>query len=112
MTFTESIRICFKKYADFNGCASRSEFWWFFLFTVLTSIVLDQAGTSLYWIFALATLLPSIAVGARRLHDTDRSGWWQLLMFVPFIGFILLIVLWAQEGKRNRYCAVAEIVQG
>ena len=106
MTFTESLRTCFKKYADFNGCASRSEFWWFFLFTVVTSIVLDQASTALYWIFALATLLPSIAVGARRLHDTDRSGWWQLLMFVPVIGVIALLVLWAQEGKSNRYCAI------
>ena len=77
MTFADSIRTCFAKYADFNGTASRSEF----------------------WLFYLAVLLPDLAVGARRLHDTGKSGWWQLLLIVP-LGVIVLIVFWVQESKR------------
>ena len=103
MTFVESIQTCFKKYADFTGCASRSEFWWFFLFLVVASIVLSQISTVLSGVFSLATLVPSLAAGARRLHDTDRTGWLQLLMFIPFIGWIILVVFEAQESKPNRY---------
>lgn len=107
MTFTDSISTCFTKYATFSGTARRSEFWWFFLFTALISIFLDAmqgpAADILGLIFSLATLLPSLAVGARRLHDTDRSGWWQLLWLVPVVGWIILIVFLAQEGRTNRY---------
>jgi uncharacterized membrane protein YhaH (DUF805 family) len=105
MTFGESIRTCFSKYVDFNGVASRSEFWWFILFTFIVGLVLnivDRAlGTApvLYAIFALAVLLPYLAVGARRLHDTGRSGWWWLIAIIPLIGGIVLIVFWVQESK-------------
>ncbi len=51
---------------------------------------------------SLALILPSIAVGVRRLHDTDRAGWWYLLVFVPLIGFIVLIVFWCQQGTQGR----------
>ena len=99
MTFAESIRTCFTKYADFNGTASRPEFWWFMLFIYLVAAALSLLSTTLSGLFYLAVLLPTLAVGARRLHDTGRSGWWQLLYIVPF-GVIVLIVFWVMEPKR------------
>jgi uncharacterized membrane protein YhaH (DUF805 family) len=99
MTFQESIRVCFTKYADFTGRASRSEYWWFFLFIVLVSLGASMISNVLSAVFSLATLLPSIAAATRRLHDTHRSGWWQLICLVPVIGWIVLIVFLAQEGK-------------
>lgn len=104
MTFSESIQTCFSKYADFNGTATRSEFWWFTLFCWVASMLINFFGGSIAsTVFSLATLLPSIAVGARRLHDTDRSGWWLLISLVPFIGAIVLIVFLVQESRPNRY---------
>jgi uncharacterized membrane protein YhaH (DUF805 family) len=108
MTFGESIRTCFTKYAEFNGRASRSEFWWFFLFIVLVSIALSVLSDTASALFSLGTLLPSFAVGARRLHDTNKSGWFQLFWIIPVIGWILLIVWTAQEGTEpNRFGATA-----
>ena len=105
MTFFESIRTCFTKYADFKGCAGRSEFWWWVLFYILASAALGLVSQVLAGIFSLATLLPYIAVTARRLHDTDRSGWLQLLALIPLIGWIILIIWCVQEGKQpNRFC--------
>ena len=99
MTFGESISVCFKKYVGFDGRAARSEFWWFALFTFLVSLALGIVSQSLSSLFSLAVLLPSLAVGARRLHDTDRSAWFLLLWLVPVIGWIILIVWAIQEGK-------------
>lgn len=107
MTFTESIATCFRKYSIFDGTAVRSEYWWFALFLLLVGAGLNVVHEVAAAIFNLATLIPSLAAGARRLHDTDRSGWWQLLMFIPVIGWIVLIVFLAQEGKPNRYSASA-----
>jgi uncharacterized membrane protein YhaH (DUF805 family) len=104
MTFGESIRTCFSKYAEFNGRASRPEFWWWFLFTVLAGLAAGIIGEAASALFSLATLLPSLAVGARRLHDTNRSGWLQLLWLIPVVGWILVIVWLAQEGREpNRF---------
>jgi len=100
MTFAESVSTCLKKYVDFNGVASRSEFWWFMLFVFVAAVVLGWVSPLLANIFGLAMLLPELAVGARRLHDTGRSGWWQLLLLLPVIGLIILIVFWVQESKR------------
>jgi uncharacterized membrane protein YhaH (DUF805 family) len=99
MTFTQSIQVCFSKYADFNGRAKRPEYWWFFLFLFLLGAVTGAISEALNGIVALATLVPSLAVGARRLHDTDRSGWWQLLWIIPIIGWIVVIIFLAEEGK-------------
>jgi uncharacterized membrane protein YhaH (DUF805 family) len=108
MTFTQSIQVCFSKYADFNGRAKRPEYWWFFLFLFLLGAVTGAISEALNGIVALATLVPSLAVGARRLHDTDRSGWWQLLWIIPIIGWIVVIIFLAEEGKTtdNQFGAI------
>lgn len=103
MTFVESIKTCLSKYADFNGRASRSEFWWFMLFVVAGSIVTTFISIVLYLLFALAMLLPSLAAGARRLHDTDRSGWLQLILLIPFVGLILLYFFALEAKEPNRF---------
>jgi uncharacterized membrane protein YhaH (DUF805 family) len=104
MTFGESIQTCFRKYADFKGCASRSEFWWWALFVLLCTMGLGIISDKLSGLFALATLLPYFAAGARRLHDTDRSGWLQLVGLVPFVGWIIVIYWLAQPTKSpNRF---------
>jgi uncharacterized membrane protein YhaH (DUF805 family) len=96
----------FKKYASFEGRASRSEFWWPWGAAVVVNMAINlllgadsTAGSIIGGIFALAILVPSLAVGARRLHDTGRSGWWQLLWLLPCIGWIALIVFWALPEK-------------
>ena len=107
MTFGESISICFTKYAAFNGRASRSEYWWWFLFTFLASAATGIVSQSLSALFSLGVMLPSLAVGARRLHDTNRSGWFLLLWFIPLIGWIILIVWAVQEATEpNRFSSV------
>lgn len=104
MTFGESIGACFSKYATFDGRASRSEYWWWVLFTALVSIAIGVVSETLSGLFSLAVLLPSLAVGARRLHDTDRSAWFLLLWLIPLVGWIVLLVWLIQESKEpNRF---------
>lgn len=99
MTFQDSIKLCFQKYADFSGRAKRPEYWWFALFCFLGALILELAGTYVSWAFSLVTLLPSLAVGARRLHDIGKSGWWQLLWLIPVLGWIVVIYFLVQEGE-------------
>jgi uncharacterized membrane protein YhaH (DUF805 family) len=80
-----------------------SEFWWWILLTLVVTAALQSISYDLSGFFSIATFLPSIAVTARPLHDTDRSGWWQLLYFLPVVGWIILIVFCAEAGKPNRY---------
>ncbi|HHV48208.1 MAG: DUF805 domain-containing protein [Kiritimatiellia bacterium] len=106
MTFGKSISTCMGKYVDFKGRASRPEYWWFYLFTVLLSwgsLIVDNTGI-VSGIVNLALLLPSLAVAARRLHDTNRSGWWMLIAFTV-IGLIPLIIWLASKGddQANQY---------
>lgn len=112
MSFAESIRVCFKKYATFEGRARRSEYWWFALFTgiifIVTEVLDAAAGTPIFVILALvALLLPSIAVAVRRLHDTTRSGVWYFISLVPLIGGIILLVFLATDSTpgSNQYGA-------
>ena len=111
MTFSESVSTCLlKKYADFEGRARRSEFWWFELFQLLVSIGLgissgvlgisEVLANGLALLFSLAVLLPSIAVAARRLHDVNRSGWWQLIG-LTIIGIIPLFYWLCIKGDEN-----------
>jgi len=104
MGMPEAVRTVLSKYADFTGRARRSEFWWFYLANFIASAVaslIDQAfGFPLLQIIVgLGLLIPGLAVGARRLHDTGRSGWWQLIALVPLVGIILLIVWWATDSE-------------
>ena len=106
----EYVQTVFQKYFDFSGRARRSEYWYFALFTFIVGLILgvvddlfgltyginDEQG-ALGTLFSLLTFFPSIAVGARRLHDTGRSGWWQLIMFT-IIGIPVLIYWLAVEG--------------
>lgn len=112
MTFGDAIRACFSRYATFRGRAIRSEFWYFVLFIFLGGIVTGLIdGLSFGWpirdpqvfnsLFGLVTVIPSIAVAVRRLHDTNRSGWWWWLWLIPVVGWIILIVFYATEGTRG-----------
>ena len=115
MNFQTSIKTCFNKFAIFSGRASRSEFWFFILFGTIGGIVatiidvmifgytIEENGP-IYLIFWIITMIPSVAVATRRLHDINKSGWWQLLWFT-IIGGILLIVWHAAGGdnKKNKF---------
>ena len=102
------------RYADFTGRSNRGEFWFWTLGTILVSLGLAAIDLALFGradvsvlsgLWCLATLIPTLAIGARRLHDTGRSGWWQLIAVVPLVGGILLIVWLAQRPdlSPNRY---------
>ena len=97
MPIVDAVKACLTKYADFNGRATRSEYCWFFLAVLLGSVAASLITLRVYELFSLATLLPLIAVGARRLRDTNRSGWWQLLALVP-LGVIVVIIFLAQRS--------------
>ena len=105
-------KVVLENYLNFDGRARRAEFWWYFLANLIISVVLNIVDAALglgsgYYgglltgIYGLAVLLPGLAVGIRRLHDTDRSGWWLLLVFIPIVGIIVLIVFWATDGTRG-----------
>jgi uncharacterized membrane protein YhaH (DUF805 family) len=108
-----------RNYAGFSGRARRKEYWFFFLFNILISMGLGLVdgitGSSnissgmgfLGGLYALGTFIPAIAVTMRRLHDTNRSGWWMLIALVPVAGIIVLLVFLASEGQKteNRYGA-------
>lgn len=95
MTFYESILVCLKKYAEFNGRASRSEFWWFMLFIVLVASAFAYVSETFVSIFLIAILLPLLAAGSRRLRDSGKSAWWQLFLLAPVGGIVILGFLWA-----------------
>ena len=117
MNFNDIIAIVksviLKNYVNFEGRATRAEFWWFFLFNLIVSAILSCLGKAGMWlssIWSLAILLPQLALGARRLHDINKSGWWQLIAFVPVVGIIILIVWWVKEGDatENQYGPVPQ----
>ncbi|MDP3009088.1 MAG: DUF805 domain-containing protein [Methylococcales bacterium] len=99
-----------KKYTVFSGRAQRAEYWYFVLFNMLVGVglsMIDQAtGTLdaetgvglLGGLYSLAVLLPSLGVSVRRLHDTDRSGWWMFILLIPVIGVIALLVFFVQDS--------------
>ena len=113
--FIFAVRTCFNKYATFQGRAARPEFWFFVLFNVLVGTALSVVDGVLFGLangvsplsslYSLAAFLPGLAVGARRLHDIDRSGWWQLIMFVPLVGLVVIVVFWCKRGTpgHNRF---------
>jgi len=125
MNFGDSIKSGFNRYFDFSTRSSRSEYWWWYLFNILSTYALlflggalvnmgMDAGAFLMFIWSIILIIPSIALAVRRLHDTDRSGWWLLIAIVPLIGWILLIIWYVTEGTSgdNRFGADPLIVEG
>lgn len=100
MDFSTAVQTCFSKFIDFTGRARRSEYWYFFLFSFLLQLVLDIVVGSDFasGIVTLGLFIPTLAVGARRLHDTGRSGWWQLLWLIPLLGWIVLLIFMVKRG--------------
>ena len=99
-----------QKYAVFDGRAKRSDYWLFMLVHVIISIILGLIPLFLDWfvivevVYFLAVLVPVLAVGARRLHDSGKSGWLQLILLIPLIGWIIVIVLMAlPSDDENKY---------
>lgn len=115
MSIDDAVEVCLRKYAVFSGRARRSEYWWFVVFTsviatfasIFDVIFGTQFGrTGLIQVLAtLALLLPSLAVGVRRMHDVDQSGWWLLLLIIPVLGaLILMLVFFVRDsGPDNQY---------
>ncbi|MFG1347473.1 DUF805 domain-containing protein [Xanthobacter autotrophicus DSM 431] len=129
MTFTAAVRSCLSQYATFTGRAPRSEFWWFWVFTLVVEVAAVFLGGLLFagsvrevamgpgmssmhgfYVYAfpnwlsgvvhLALILPSLAVAVRRLHDVGRSGWWLLIAFIP-LGVFVLLFWWVQPSQRE-----------
>jgi uncharacterized membrane protein YhaH (DUF805 family) len=105
MSFVDAIKYCLTNYANFKGRASRSEYWYFYLFGILALFVAVLLAPILYYIAGLALLVPYIAVGTRRLHDTGRSGAHLLWTLIPLVGAILVLVWLCTEGDKtvNKY---------
>jgi uncharacterized membrane protein YhaH (DUF805 family) len=126
MSFQDAVRTCLQqKYANFSGRARRSEYWYFQLLGVLANVVwligfliFAQVGfLRVLWalvgiVALLGLIIPGIAVFVRRLHDTDKSGWWWLLGFVPFGGLVLLVFSLLDSGPENRYGPSPKAVTG
>lgn len=114
MSFMEAVKTCYSKFATFSGRASRSEYWWFFLFFIIVYFILGflagMLGSDIVMMltgaFGLISLIPSLAVGARRLHDIDKSAWWLLISIIPIVSLIL-IYFFALKGTDgdNQYGA-------
>ena len=118
MTFTQAISSVFKNYANFNGRARRSEYWFFELFMLIISAVvylvdyLITGGAAvynfvdiIYGLFSLAILVPSLAVAWRRLHDIGKSGVYWLFIFIPLVGWIFLLAWFVKDSDlgENRF---------
>ncbi len=106
MSFGQAVSTCFSKYVTFEGRAGRPEYWYWMLFTIVATMVMAIIDLALPYnvlelAFDVATLLPSLAVLIRRLHDIDRSGWWCLIGLIPVIGWILLIVWMCTRGTEG-----------
>jgi len=108
--------VVLERYAKFDGRAGREEFWFYVLANVAIYIALlllaqiSNIFIVLYFLYAIAVIVPNIAVGIRRLHDTDKSGWFLLISLIPIIGGIILLVFFATAGTDgpNQYGAAAE----
>lgn len=117
MGFGQSISHVFNNLTNFNGRASRSEFWWWILFTYIINIVVSIIDSLIFnssqtfglgilaWIVWIILTLATLAVGCRRLHDTGKSGWLQLLWILPCVGPIILIIFWIMPSTpgANQY---------
>ena len=111
MNFTQAVQSVFSNYANFNGRARRSEYWYFVLFQMIVSFVLNSLARNsglfgaLSTLYSLAVLIPSLAVAIRRLHDTGRPGWKLLIGLIPLVGWVMLLIWMTQdsEAATNEY---------
>ncbi len=115
MKFIEAISKCYRKYFKFKGRASRSEFWWFVLLGILFAwpLLLTELENShtytilsfIYFMLTISVIIPGLAVWTRRLHDVNRSAWSTLFIFIPVVGFIMLLRWSLKEGDlgENKY---------
>lgn len=123
VSFKEAVvRALTQNYCNFSGRASRSEYWWFYLFTCIVSWVVSivvslfSSELSIMYIASmvvgLAFLLPSLGIAVRRLHDIGKSGWWMFISLIPLIGAIILIVWWCKDSQMepNEYGPVPNLV--
>ena len=104
MNFTESIKTCYKKFFDFSGRASKSEFWWFQLYAIIIyalMFVFQGDLVILFSIITIANLIPNWAAAVRRLHDTDKPGWFVLISIIPILGLIIFFLLMGEGSKGN-----------
>src|SRR6056297_2967944 len=94
-----------REYDEFKGRVSRKKFWMFVLISAIISILLIYINIGVFLVYSLLVVLPSLGVTVRRLHDTNRSGWFVLLEFIPLIGGIYLMILCVEEGTpgENEY---------
>ena len=108
-------KVVFENYANFNGRARRAEYWYFalgcFLLLIpfyiigiigvaIQSQILSFTGLGLYFLAAIALIVPSLAVAVRRLHDLNKSGWYYFIGLIPFVGSIILLVWFFTDGNR------------
>ena len=120
VTFMEAIRSALvDNYCNFSGRASRSQYWWYVLFTALLGFVI---GIVFCWspdvlnivsgLVNLALLLPGLGLAVRRLHDIDKSGWWILIALIPLVGAIILIIWFCKDSQMydNQYGPVPNMV--
>ena len=104
MNFMTAVSTCFKKYATFSGRARRSEYWYFALFCMVISTVLGlifKSQTLPTTLFTLATLVPTLAVAWRRMHDIGKAGAWSLIVLVPIIGIIIFLIWCCKNGEEG-----------
>ncbi len=105
MKFSESVSTCIKKYFVFEGRASRSEYWWFQLIVSPSYLISEIVESEISYFFlgiTLFTLIPAISAGVRRLHDTNKSGFFILISFIPFIGGLVLLFFFITEGTKGK----------
>ena len=104
MNFIESIKTCYKKFFDFSGRASKSEYWWFQLYNAIIYVltfVFQGDLALLFSILVIANIIPTYAAAVRRIHDSDKSGWMVLIALIPLIG-LYVIVLLLQDGSKGK----------
>jgi len=104
MNFIESIQTCYKKFFDFSGRASKSEYWWFQLYNAIIYVltfVFQGDLTLLFSILVIANIIPTYAAAVRRIHDSDKSGWMVLIAVIPLIGLYIFVLL-LQDGSKGK----------
>lgn len=123
VSFSQAVRMAFDSYCRFQGRSSRSEYWWWVLFTFILGSALSllelllgfssTAAQATNGLLSLALLLPGLGLSVRRLHDINKSGWWILLGLIPVVGAIVLIIWFAQNSQMqdNQYGPVPNMAR-